>query len=98
MSFDYDNLLSLQGETLEFTDENGTSIPLIIDRVVQGKTNDDEWTSFSVFYKSDGSFQLSQGHFYLDHEKLGKHQIFIVPRDICDYETMISRKRIAEAC
>lgn len=96
MSFNYDTLTRYVGNTLSFSDTNGTIIPLIIDKVVKGKLNDDQWTSFSVFYKSDGSFQLTQGHYQLDHEELGKSQIFIVPRDISYYETIISRRRVTK--
>lgn len=96
MLFNFETLSQLVGEELEFKDSVGTKINLLVDKVVKGPLNDEQWASFSVFYKGDDSFQLVQGHYYLEHPQLGSDYIFIVPKDTCYYETMVSYKREPE--
>jgi len=91
--FTYETLSQIEGEHVILTDAMGRQCQLKIDRVRRGTLNDDEWTSFSVYYTAEIGVRIPQGNYQLEHSSFDTETKFLIPKSPIEYETIITRRR-----
>ncbi|XOV78786.1 MAG: DUF6916 family protein [Aestuariibacter sp.] len=95
-NFTYDILIGMVGERLKIVNNDNIDASLTITEVLESRNETKRFEAFSVLYKGDESFQLTDGEFTLFHEKLGTERVFIYQHSPVDYQTSISRERVAQ--
>ena len=94
--YNYEALSAIVDEVVGLKDDQGNQVELTITEVSKNNLDGDEWDAFSVIYRSDASFSIPQGTYTLSHKSFGEQRLFLSPNSETEYETVVSRKRLAE--
>ncbi|WP_085298180.1 DUF6916 family protein [Cognaticolwellia mytili] len=92
-TYNYEQLLTLIGDRVQVSDEQGNSVELTISEVIQGRQHGHEWEAFSVIYTSEEAMDISQGTYSFDHQGFDNQKLFLSPNSNTEFETVISRAR-----